>query len=435
MKYVVLAAALLLIVPCGLLLRGKARLLEQAAVLLGLSLWMPLVTVNLVSHETYRGADRGFEFTHVDLLAWALLIALPAMARPMPFRKVQIFYFFACAVSIFGSVVPVYTAFSLWKILRMFVFVAVLWRLCGTPGRMMRLLDGLAIGVVFQALYCIKLRYLDGYHQIAGVFSHQNSLGMAVNIVLPLQLARFMYTGSRLAGVAVASGCLCVIFSLSRGSLTMLLIGVSSVYLASMLRGITGRKVLITLAGFGGAAAVLAKSFDTIVRRFESAPESSAGAREKFELVAQMMLSEHPMGVGLNMYSWEIRTDYGPRLGLPESEAGVAHHIYWLTVAECGYLGLFAYVLLLAVVFVPSVRALFAARRDFRGQLAMGCVAGLFVMYLQGSLEWIARQTVQSYLFWTVGVFGYALWRDAKRYPGRAREAEFGAFFSSRAAP
>jgi hypothetical protein len=434
LKYVVLAVALLSIVPLGLLLRGKARALEHAAVLLGLSFWLPLVTVNLVSHETYRGADRGFEFTHVDLFAWALLFALPRPSRPMPFRKVQIFYFFACALTIFGSVVPLYTAFSLWKIVRMFVFVAVLWRLCGTPGRMVRLLDGLAIGLIFQAFYCLKLRYLDGHHQIAGVFSHQNSLGMAVNIVLPLQLARFMYTGSRLSGVAVACGCLCVIFSLSRGSLTMLLIGVSSVYWASMLRGVTGRKVFITLAGFVGAGAVLAKSFDTIVRRFESAPESSAGAREKFELVAQMMLAEHPMGVGMNMYSWEIRTDYGPRLGLPESEAGVAHHIYWLTVAECGYLGLLAYLLLLAVVFVPSVRAVVSGRRDFRGQLAMGCVAGLFVMYLQGSLEWIARQTAQSYLFWTVGVFGYALWRDVQRYPGRPREAEFGAFFETRRA-
>lgn len=432
MKYAVLFVALLAVVPLGLMLRGKTRILERGAVWLGFLLWTPLITVNLFSHETYRGADRGFEFTHVDLFAWVLLVALPRPTEGMPFRKVQVFYFVTCAATLAGSVVPLFTAFSLWKILRMFVFVAVVWRVCATPTRMVKLLDGLAFGIVFQALYCLKLRYLDGHHQIAGVFSHQNSLGMAVNLVLPLLLARFMSTGSRLCGAAVAAGCVCVIFSLSRGSLAMLVTGLSSVYLASMLRGITGRKVLITLAGFVGAGAVLVKSFDTIMRRFEKAPEASAEAREKFEEVAYMMSEERPLGVGMNMYSWEIRTVYGPRLGLPESEAGVAHHIYWLTIAECGYLGLFAYVLLLAVVLWAALRAVAAGWRDYRGQLAAGCVAGLSVMYLQGLLEWIARQTVQSYLFWLVGVFGYALLRDIRRHPYREREAAFGAYFSNR---
>lgn len=432
MKYAVLFVGLCAVIPLGWMLRGKERLHERAALLMGLLPWTPLVTVNLLSHETYRGADRGFEFTHIDLFAWVLLFALPRPSEPMPFRKVQIFYFVVGVLTLVGSVVPLYTAFSLWKLLRMFVFAAVMWRVCATPTRMVKVLDGLALGLVFQALYCVKLRYFDGYHQIAGVFSHQNSLGMAVNVVLPLQLARFMSTGSRLSGGAVAAGCVCVIFSLSRGSLVMLITGLSMVYLASMLRGVTTRKVLITFAGFVGAGVVLVKSFDTIMRRFESAPEASAEARQKFEQVAQMMLDERPLGVGLNMYSWEIQTVYGPRLALPESEAGVAHHIYWLTVAEGGYLGIFAYALLLAVVLWASVRALAAGWRDYRGQLAAGCVAGLSVMYSQGVLEWIARQTVQSYLFWLVAVFGYALLRDIRRHPYREREAAFGAFLANR---
>lgn len=428
MKYVALALALMAIGPLGLLFRGKSRLHAQLSLLLGLLLWLPLINVNLVSHETYRGADRGFEFTHVDLVAWTLLVALPKPARGMPFRLVQLVYFSACASTLWSSVVPLYTAFSLWKLVRMFLFTAAVWRICVSPERVVKLLDGLALGLVFQALYCVKLRYWDGYHQVAGVFSHQNSLGMAVNLVLPLLLARFMYVRSYLAGAGVASGCLCVIFSLSRGSLTMLLIGLSSVYFVSMLRGLTPRKAAISLCGFAGASAVVAKSFDTIVRRFESAPEASANAREKFEEVARMMFDEHPFGIGMNMYSWEMGQVYGPRLGLPESDAGVAHHIYWLTLAECGYLGIVAYVLVLAVVLWAALRAAIAARRDFRGQLAVGCVAGMTVMYLQGFLEWIARQTIQSYLFWMVGVLGYALLQDARRYPQRAREAAYGAF-------
>src|SRR5690606_27040956 len=134
------------------------------------------------------------------LVAWTLLVALPKPARSTPFRLVPVAYFRACASTLWSSAVPLYTAFSLWKLMRMFLLTAAVWRICTSPARVVKLLDGLALGLVFQAAYCIKLRYWDGYHQVAGVFSHQNSLGMAVNLVLPVLLARFMYVRSYLAG-------------------------------------------------------------------------------------------------------------------------------------------------------------------------------------------------------------------------------------------
>ena len=72
-----------------------------------------------------------------------------------------------------------------------------------------------------------------------------------------------------------------------------------------------------------------------------------------------------------------------------------------------------------------ALRAFVAGRRDYRGQLAMGCLAGLTVMYMQGTLEWVARQTVQSYLFWIVGVMAYALLEDLKAWPDSSREMAF----------
>ena len=109
MKYAVLFVALCAVIPLGWMLRGKERVLERAALVMGLLPWTPLVTVNLVSHETYRGADRGFEFTHIDLFAWVLLFALPRPSEPMPFRKVQLLYFFAGALTLIAlSAVLIY---------------------------------------------------------------------------------------------------------------------------------------------------------------------------------------------------------------------------------------------------------------------------------------------------------------------------------------
>ena len=138
-----------------------------------------------------------------------------------------------------------------------------------------------------------------------------------------------------------------------------------------------------------------------------------------------MMIDEKPWGIGMNMYSWEIQHTYGPRIGLVSTEAGVAHHVYWLTIAECGWLGIVTYIFLLSVVYVCALRAFAAGRRDYRGQLAMGCLAGLTVMYMQGTLEWVARQTVQSYLFWIVAVLAYALLEDLKAWPAPGREIVF----------
>ncbi len=428
MKYVVLAFGLMAIVPFGILLRGRDRWVAFLVVVLGLSMFLPLTTVNLVSHENYRGVDRGFEFSSIDLLAWTLWFAVPPPPRGGPFRKVQVLFFFTCAASLFGAAVPLYGAFALWKLVRMFAFVAVLWRICSRPELLLRVLEGIALGLVFQGIYCVKQRYVDGYHQVAGVFSHQNSLGMAVNLVLPLMLARFMYTGSRLSGAAVASGVVCVVFTLSRGSLVMMLVALGTTYLYSMTRKLTARKFAITALGLMAGLLVGAKSFDSIIRRFNRAPKASAEAREKFETVAHLMVEDHPFGIGFNLYSHEIQHTYGPRLGLDETEAGVAHHIYWLTTAECGYWGVFTYVLLLLVVLWSAIRAVVLSRRDYRGQLAMGCLAGLSVMYVHGLLEWIARQTIQSYLFWTVAVVSFALLKSAERTPDPAGELEYLAY-------
>ena len=43
------------------------------------------------------------------------------------------------------------------------------------------------------------------------------------------------------------------------------------------------------------------------------------------------------------------------------------------------------------------------------GDIAVGLVAGFAVTYIQGTAEWIARQTNQSYVFWMLAAVAVAL--------------------------
>jgi hypothetical protein len=119
------------------------------------------------------------------------------------------------------------------------------------------------------------------------------------------------------------------------------------------------------------------------------------------------MLEDHPGGIGLNMFSYEFGRYYSFLVG--EWDDSVAPHIYWMTAAEVGDVGLFAYVLLLAVPMIRALRASRRARSPADRDLAFGCLAGMALMNIQGVLEPVGRQTIQMYLFWIVAVLAAAL--------------------------
>lgn len=165
-----------------------------------------------------------------------------------------------------------------------------------------------------------------------------------------------------------------------------------------------------------GAAIVLAKSIDTIIERFTKAPKESEEARVLFNKAARAMADDHTFGVGINMYSWVLdHGGYADRLHIePGDRNGIAHHVYWLTCAELGYVGAAAYILLLATVWVSALRLVF--KRGLTGEVATGLLLGLSTMYLQGTAEWIARQTPQSYCFWMFAAILSALRTRVARY-------------------
>lgn len=423
-RLLVLALGLAAVVPAGLLARRVSWATPVLAATVGVLPFLGFDPLTLdFLEQPYRGASRSLEIAVLDLVALTLHVALPAPRPPAPYRAPRYLYLVVAAFSLSYAVVPLYTAFSVVQIVRAYVLFGAVYRLAQRPKLATALGKGLAIGVLYSAVMALEQRYVQGMFQVSAGFEHPNSLGMAVNLVVPIALAvSYEGKGDKLAIVTIGAGAICIVLALSRGALLMFAFAVGIVFIGSIVRRFSRRKLYTTILLGIAATVLLGKSLDTIVERFVTAPEASVTARGRFEAAAQAMLEDHPLGIGLNNYSHVLEHGgYADDFDMPEVDrAGLAHHVYWLTAAELGYLGLLSYLWLIAAPWWTAVRGALRLKGDVRGDILLGCAAGMTAMHIHGLAEWIARQTSVMYLFWTVAGLAAAMTipgvRDSLRY-------------------
>lgn len=373
------------------------------------------VSINPISFELYRGESRGLEVTALDLLALALWVALPTPTQRTPYAFPRALYLLAICISAVLATRPLFSLFSVWKLVRMYGFLVVVVRAAMIPRVAAAMTSGVGIGVLFSCALALGQRYSFGVTRPSGAFPHSNSLAMAANLALPIAFAIVLARPkTRLAAATALAAPVVVLLTLSRGAIVLTAVALATVLVGSLLRRPSRRKLGIAAIGALLGGAMLAKSWDTVVARFSSAPSQSEEARLLFNQAARAMLSDHPFGIGINQYSWVLETaGYADRVGLAEIDrSGIAHHIYWLTAAETGYFGLLAYLLLLLAPLLLAIRI--AVRvKGLRGDIALGCAVAFGVTAAQGTAEWIARQTAMSYLFWLVAGLVAALARPS----------------------
>ncbi|MCX5744227.1 MAG: hypothetical protein NT062_17190 [Proteobacteria bacterium] len=121
----------------------------------------------------------------------------------------------------------------------------------------------------------------------------------------------------------------------------------------------TRRKLVVLALILLASSVVLAKALDSLIERFTEAPEASVHGRVLFEASAHAMLGDHPLGIGLNQFSWvQAHDGYADALAIPEIDRdGIVHNIYRLTQAELGWPGIVVFMGLLAS---PMLRAILA---------------------------------------------------------------------------
>jgi O-Antigen ligase len=370
-------------------------------------------SINLVSRELYRGPDRGFEFTAADLVCWALIIAIvtrfPRRIEWFPRNSLLLLLFFLNACLLAAAVAePLFTAFSLWKCLRIFClyWCTVNCLRLGTHRRYVWL--GYAGAASVIAVLAVQQKYLLGIYRVNGPFDHSNTIPLYANLILPVLLIwglcdRELPLWRSVLSIALSLGLLfAVVCTFSRAGIAFAAGCFVCAVLWANLRSPSVRVRTATMVLGLLTAAGTVRVAGPIISRIQTAPKASETARDEFNYAAGLMLLDHPLGVGLNNFSYVLttHTDYRKHFAAMKNEeqSGVCHHIYWLTAAETGYLGL---ALFLAVVVRFCWSALRGSMRNksIHGTLLFGVFLGFGALQASGFYEWAFRLTPVLQLF------------------------------------
>ncbi|HXK03383.1 MAG TPA: O-antigen ligase family protein [Verrucomicrobiae bacterium] len=433
MKLAVLAAGLAVGVPAMAI--GAAWFSRVRGWLFALMIFFTVLgshgALNLVSRELYRGPDRGFEITLTDLICWALIVAIvfrfPGKVQWLPRNTWLLLLFFlnACLLTAV-SAEPLYTAFSLWKCLRIFClyWCTVNCLRAGVPRQAVWF--GFAGAALVVTMLAAVQKYWFHIYRVNGPFDHSNTVPLYSNLLLPVLLIWALSDKEMPLRQAVVSIILClglmfaVVSTFSRAGMALAAAAFGGALLWDNLR-YPGRRVrTASMALCLLLAAAVVRAAPSIIARFETAPKASAAARDEFNIAARKMLADNPLGVGLNNFSYVVTNQAAYREHFEamrsEEQAGVCHHIYWLTAAETGYLGLALY---LAIVIRFAWGAVAGAWRQktVQGAVLFGVFLGLCTLQASGFLEWAFRVTPVMQLFAICAAISAAWIGKKKRHP------------------
>jgi hypothetical protein len=434
-KHLLSLIVLITVCPLLILLACMSHRLREWAFIAMVAGGVMVIDVNFLGEYWYRGTARGIEISLVDLLAWAILISTIVAPR-YPGRRwippaglgFMLLYFCYCSFSIAIAEEKMFGVWELAKVLRGIIILIAAAAFVRTRRELGILVFALGCSVCIETMFAFKQRVLSGMYRVAGTLDHANSLSMYMCVAGPVLLAASLSEWSKplrwFAALCAALAGIDVLLTLSRAGLPIYALVMTGAALSCTSLEVTRRKLLI---GFGVVACtglLLLKSWDLIVARYESASlteeylDENAEGRGVYWRWAFAIVKDHPMGVGINNWSYAVSKTYGPRLGywyedyddikvspekaeLPSHRyAAPAHSLAALTLGELGYPGL----ILFGFVWLRwfQMGAAFLRRRlnpDPMHRLAIGFLFSAGGMFLQSITEWTYRQQTNMFIF------------------------------------
>ena len=411
MKYLIFLITIMGVLPLGYILTMNSKFMRYAFFAVCLPVMMfNQVSINFFSHETYRGTSRGMEVSLVYLAALAMLTGMLILHRSKPLfpdagSKIYLVYFLLCLPSLSNADNTLYSWFELWKMMMMYVvFLTTYYYLYYYRDFSIVMIGfGIVATVTFGS---VVMQHIRGISQANGLFPHQNSMGMYMNLIAPIFFAyyfnankgwkRFLFAGFFLVASAACMR------TYSRGSMVCLPFGCFITAMLSLRYQFHMRKIQILLPifliCFFGALLLL----PNIIKRFENAPKESLMTRQNLAASAWSMMQDHPFaGVGLN--NWGIKINppypyceyrYGNRRIAKDFKEGIVETSYLLVGAECGFFALAAFLTWLGYYYVCACKLVKQLRRSNFFFIPAGAVGGLTAIYLQSTLEWVMKQQV-----------------------------------------
>ena len=400
MKWLVLLVFLVVAAGLTRALQTNRQAVPFAAFLIGflpfvMTPWHLLIAPYAI--PMWPGYVKGWEFGLIDAVALACLLGTPRARSPLPFKYAFLFYIAAAGISVFLTLnTKIALAYPI-QLARVFLVFAAVARLSSSPAGLKATLQGLFIGLSFQAVMAIWAR-LGGAIQTGGSFGHQNLLGFVSHLVF-IPAFGLLLSGlwRRWAILGLISGAVVVTLTVSRATVVFAAIGLLITFLLSATSRWSMQKGAIGLASL----VLIALSYPIIHSSFERrfTAQGSSGfnntdeERDAFAKAARMIIADHPFGVGANHYVVVANTGgYDDRAGViwaSGSRATNVHNSFLLIQAETGFLGLIGILLLLGTAAGSSLVQAFRSRGYAQADLLFGIVGGLSAMFLHSFYEWM----------------------------------------------
>lgn len=431
LKYIIFFAVLLVGVPFNYIMARKFPLYEKFLWFLLIFFTAYMVDINFASMETFRGTSRGFEVGMVDIIVFSLLAVIIGRKGQHPLRLppgtfLYTLYFFFSFLSILNSDLVIVSFFEIWKMIRMYIFFFVVYNMIRSFEELDYIMLFISYVVIFITLIVLKQKYIDGIFQCAGPFPHQNSLVMYMIIAGSLLLAYLinnekikLYYWLPVFGAASID----IISTLSRGGLAIFGFAIIIVFFFSYLNQMSLRKLGITMLFLLGGSAVLYKASDSIIERFETAPEESANVRVVLAIAAQNMANDKIFGIGLNNFGLKINPPYPYGNHIPRKDdwekGGLVETIYLSIAAESGWHNMIIFLIFIFTMYFKNYRNYRKMKYHPYRFIPIGLMGGLLAIYIQSTLEWVLKQTNNFYqlmfMFALIGIISKLLEQEKKQ--------------------
>lgn len=413
MKYIVFFFALFIGVPLGIASARTNKRIEKAVYFLYIFLTTEEITINFISREFFKGTSRGLEVGIVDLIGLILysLIAMRAAKHPPravpPGAPIYFVLFAFCLISITNSA-PSYVLhsfFEIWKMVRMYLYFWINYNYIVVYSQYDTIIYSIRAIIFYISYHVLRQKYVMGLWQAKGPFPHQNSLVMYMIIFNSIVLAYVLNKKKKIKLfwwiISFSLGSLCIVSTFSRAGMVCFVLSCMVIVMLSFTRNINPRKlgvtILIMLVGLLGAL----RSMDSIVRRFQSAPEESANTRKLLAVAAVKMANDKTLGVGLNNFGVKINPPYSYSSHIEgvteETRGGLVETIYLSYAAETGWHTMVVYFVLLFYFYFKNLSNFVKYRSSDYIWLPIGLAGGLMGIYLESALEWVLKQSNNFY--------------------------------------
>lgn len=396
------------------------------------------ISVNFAYLEGYRGPDRGYEVHMTDLLTICLAVGLLTHWKKLcwlPINTLPQLAFAGLAVlSAFEPTASYHAGFTIFRLFKGLVLYWVIYNMARNEDILPAVWWACTAILLTEFGFAFKQKYVNHLYRVNGTFDHSNTIPAYLLLIMPLLLAWALY-GDRLSlwkrglsVIAVLGGAFSIAATMSRFGLAMM--GLTMLLIVGRL--IIAKPTRINLGFVGFVIAILAvgggMALDNYIDRFLNAPKESAASRDEFNVAAEKMARDRVFGIGINCFSEVMTVKYRYHAHIKhmayEASAGVCHHIYRLTMAELGYIGLAVFLVVLSRFFIPMAWQAKGRIESLEHALLFGLVIGAFALHGIGLFEWVFRLTPVGNMFLITSAIGVSLAQSIQKDKRRLRACE-----------